>query len=234
MSEPKPADFAALYARFQAPIAALDCGSKCAPYNERGVPFCCDVRHALPTAYQEEWDYLQPSTELWHAWEAGPTRAEQDLAKSVPGNQVAIICQGHTRCQRDFRAITCRSFPFFPYLTLTGEFLGLSYYWEYEDRCWVISNLQVVTAEYLEQFVSAYEMIFTWYPEERETFRQHSIHMRRVFGQRRRAIPLLHRNGGVYRITPGNGRLRRADAGKLPSFGPYRIAARLPFKVEEI
>jgi len=233
MSETNLADFAALYADFQAPIAALDCGEKCAPYNERGVPFCCDVRHALPTAYIEEWAYLRKNTDLWRPWQAGNTKDDQKMAQSVPDNQVAIVCQGHARCQRDFRAITCRSFPFFPYISLQGKFLGLSYYWEYEDRCWVISNLQVVSQDYLAQFIHAYETIFAWSPAERETFRQHSIHMRRVFGQRHRAIPLLHRNGWVYRISPGSGRLRRAQPDRLPKFGPYRIAARLPFDAED-
>lgn len=232
MSDRRPADFAALYARFRAPIAAFDCGEKCAPYNEHAVPFCCDVRHALPTAYHDEWQYLQISTDLWRTWQPGETKADQKMAQSVPDNQVAIVCQGHTRCQRDFRSITCRSFPFFPYLALDGEFLGLSYYWEYEERCWVISNLQVVTLEYLGQFVSAYEAIFARYPAERETFRQHSIHMRRVFGKRRRAIPLLHRNGKVYRISPGNGRLRHTRLERMPKYGPYRIAASLTFKGE--
>ena len=25
-----------------------------------------------------------------------------------------------------------------------GEFVGLTYYWVFEDRCWIISNMQVV------------------------------------------------------------------------------------------
>jgi hypothetical protein len=70
MSELQPAEIAALYARFQAPVATLDCGQKCAPYNEHGVPFCCDTGHTVPTAYLGEWEYLQENTDLWHLWSA--------------------------------------------------------------------------------------------------------------------------------------------------------------------
>jgi len=63
------ANFSDFYSNFDAPITALDCGKKCAPYNEYGVPFCCDIDHAIPTAYLPEWDYLELNTDLWHLWE---------------------------------------------------------------------------------------------------------------------------------------------------------------------
>jgi len=226
--------FRTLHSRFDAPIAALDCGERCAPYNEGGVPFCCDTRHTIPSAYQAEWEYLQVSTDLWHAYAPPDPADNARLAELTPAGQVLIECQGHTRCQRDYRAIACRAFPFFPYLTREGEFIGLSYYWEYEDRCWVVSHLQVVTAEYIAQFIAAFEQLFAAYPDEVENFRQQSIRMRRVFGRRRRAIPLLHRNGSAYKITPRNGRLRRVEPSAFPLFGPYLIAARLPFPGEDL
>jgi hypothetical protein len=225
-------EFASLYTRFQAPISALDCGSRCAPYNEHGVPFCCDTRHAIPSVYQAEWQYLQANTDLWHAWESNDPGNAARLRNSLPDGQVLVECLGHQLCQRNYRSITCRSFPFFPYITLQGEFIGISYYWEYEDRCWVISNLGQVTRAYLESFIEAYDTIFRLVPEEVENFRQHSIRMCRNFGIQRRAIPLLHRNGFCYKISPATGRKRRVNAEELPKFGPYRIAARLPFPGE--
>ncbi len=234
----QPGEFARLYARFRSPIAALDCGSRCAPYNENGVPFCCDTRHAVPTAYTAEWEYLQANTDLWRRWEADDlpetTRQAETtrLQAQTPAGQVLIACLGHTACQRDFRSLTCRAFPFFPYLDREGEFLGLSYYWEYEDRCWVISHLEQVTPEYLREFLSTYDLLFERVPQERENFRHHSSVMRRILGRRRRAIPLLHRNGGTYKITPSTGRRRRVPPESLPKFGPYRIAEALPFPEE--
>ena len=232
MSKNRKLDFAALYARFQAPIAAFDCGNKCAPYNERGVPFCCDTHHAVPTVYQEEWAYLRLHTDLWHPWQGQDEQETQELQEQTPDGQLLVACLGHRFCQRGFRSLTCRSFPFFPYISMDGEFLGLSYYWEFEDRCWVISNLQVVTTEYRRQFVDAYEQVFESFPEERENFRRYSDEMRQVFRRRRRSIPLLHRNGLTYKLSPHSGRMRRVNPAEMPNFGPYRIAAELPFPEE--
>jgi hypothetical protein len=221
-----------LYAQFDLPITTFDCGKKCAPHNAYGVPFCCDTSHAVPTAYQAEWEYLQTHTDLWHLWEAENPGETHRLRSETPVGQVLIECLGHLKCQREYRSITCRAFPFFPYITREGEFIGLSYYWQYEDRCWVISHLETVNNAYQHEFVSAYDQIFKSYPEELENFRHHSTVMRRIFGRQKRAIPLIHRNGKTYKITPRNGRLRRIDPETLPKFGPYRIAALLPFPDE--
>lgn len=225
-------DFAALYPRFDAPIAALDCGKRCAPHNENGVPFCCDTRHAVPTAYDAEWSYLQENTDLWHPWQGHSQSETRRLEKERPDGMVLLECKGHLLCQREYRAITCRAFPFFPYITRDDWFVGMSYYWQYEYGCWVISNLSVVTPQYLAQFIAAFDELFERMPGERESYRQYSTTMRRVFGRRKRAIPLLHRNGKVYKVTPRNGRMRRVDAARLPKFGPYHVAAQIPFADE--
>ncbi len=143
-----------------------------------------------------------------------------------------IACLGHTACQRGFRSLTCRSFPFFPYLNKAGEFLGLSYYWDYEDRCWVISHLSVVSPEYRQEFIALYDALLEKVPREKENFAYQSRLMRRFFGRKHRSIPLLHRNGASYKITPHNERMRRVPVEKLPKFGPYKIASQLPFPGE--
>jgi hypothetical protein len=226
-------DFASLYSRFEPPIAALDCGERCAPHNERGVPFCCDLAHAVPTAYQAEWNHLQAQTTMWRPWQGRTAKETAQILAQVPDGQIPIACMGHTLCQRTYRSITCRSFPFFPYISRSREFIGMSYYWDYEDRCWVISNLNAVTLEYRSSFIAVYDELFERMPDEREAFRRFSSTMRRAFAQRGRAIPLLHRNGRAYKVTPRNGRLRRVDPAELPAFGPYQIARELPFPDEE-
>ena len=230
------------YDKFNAPIAEFDCGSKCAPHNPGGIPFCCDICHAVPTAYQDEWDYLQLNTDLWHEWKAdkcGETTEEsaEEIARleaETPENMILAECLGPAKCQRDFRALTCRQFPFFPYIDSQGEFLGLSYYWEYEEACWVISNLRVVTPEYQRQFIAAFEEIFARMPEELETYQYHAEVMRDEFNEKRRAIPLLHRNGFAYKISSHNERMRRIPVEKLGKFGPYQIADTLLFPDEII
>ena len=228
----RPAGIPALYANFRSPISEFDCGKKCAPYNENGVPFCCDTHHAIPTAYDEEWEYLQVNTDLWHPWESKNPQETERLRAETPNGQVLIACQGHQHCQRGFRALSCRSFPFFPYITGGGEFTGLSYYWDFEDRCWVISNLQVVQPQYRQEFISTYDVIFERFPEERENFLHHSRIMRQAFDKRNRAIPLLHRNGENYKVSPLTEKMRRTPLEKMPKFGVYKIAAGLLFPGE--
>jgi hypothetical protein len=225
-------DFAELYAQFHQPISGVECGRKCAPYNQHAVPFCCDTRHAVPSAYHQEWEYLQGHTDLWHPWYAPQEDETERLKAQTPPGQVLIACQGHLLCQRHYRSLTCRAFPFFPYFTREKEFIGLSYYWEYEDRCWVISHIDQVSSIYVNAFVSAYETVFQAYPEEKEAFRYHSSVMRRSFSRRKRAIPLLHRNGWTYKISPTSGYKRRIPIQSLPAYGAYKIASRLTFADE--
>lgn len=221
--------FLDLYSQFSSPITALDCGEKCAPYNQGGVPFCCDTRHSVPTAYQAEWEFLQRNTNLWHLWKSTNPTEQDRLEDQLPPGQVLIECLGHHYCQRDFRSIACRAFPFFPYFTSAGAFIGLSYYWEYEDRCWVISNLGAVTGSYRQEFILTFEHIFKLYPEEINSFIHQSKRMRSHFHHQQRAIVLLHRNGKNYKISPTSERLRRVSELRLPKHGNYLVSAVLPF-----
>lgn len=225
-------DYELLYKGFYSPITRIDCGSKCAPYNEKAVPFCCDTRHAVPTANDAEWNYLQSNTDLWNLWEVADEKETARLRSKTPAGHVLIECKGHLHCQRQFRSLTCRSFPFFPYFDKTGNFLGLSYYWEYEERCWVISHLDQILPIFVKEFIQTYYSIFESKPEERASFHYHSAVMRRIFGRKHRAIPLIDSQGQFYKITPHNGRKRRIHSEQLPKFGPYRVAALLPFPDE--
>ena len=227
-----PITFSQLYNRFSSPIVPIDCGSKCAPNNEAGIPFCCDIRHTVPTAYQAEWEYLRANTNLWQLWKSEDSALTAELSSETPEGQVLIACKGIEYCQRGYRSITCRSFPFFPYIDSTGEFIGLSYYWEYEDRCWVISNLQKVSSTFIEEFIMTFDDLLANDTRDRVNYAHFSAQMRDDFAGMRRSIPLFHRNGFAYKISPRSERLRRYNAGTIPRFGPYRIAAALPFPDE--
>jgi len=225
-------DWAALYQIFPAPIAALDCGKKCGRYNARGVPFCCDTRHLVPAAYPEEWAYLLGETDLWHRWKGRSAEEREALTAQVEEGQVLLECLGHQHCQRDYRSLACRAFPFYPYLTEDGRFLGLAALRGYSDRCWVISNLEVVTDRYRTQFVNAFEYLFRHRAETREHFRVFAASEREHYQQRGRQIPLLHRNGSDNYLDPESGRLTRVSREDFPRFEPYVTMRELPFPDE--
>lgn len=219
------ANIRTLYDGFETSVAVLDCGQQCAPHNPNKKPFCCDICHAVPAAYQQEWDYLQPNTNLWHTWRGDECPQGPDvqlLQAEAPDEMVLLACLGPQACQRPFRALSCRQFPFFPYVTSDYRFVGLAYEWEFEPVCWVISNLGEVTEAYRREFIETHDRLFALEQEIFENYAYHSERMRAHFSDERRRIPLLHRNGGFYLVSPGSERMTRVEAEKLPHFGFYR------------
>jgi len=220
-------DIRQLYDRFDLPLADFDCGEKCAPHNPTGKPFCCDICQAIPAAYKQEWEYLQQHTDLWHAWRGDECPADttdpESLRAETPEHMLLLACLGPAHCQRPFRAMSCRQFPFFPYITATGRFLGLAYEWNFEASCWVISHLDEVSQAYRQAFSAVYDELFFLLPGEYDSYALLSEQMRAHFASQKRRIPLLHRNGGFYLLSPASERMQRVEAWQLPHFGPYRI-----------
>jgi hypothetical protein len=135
---------------------------------------------------------------------------------------VLLACLGPDQCQREYRALSCRQFPFFPYVTEDYQFLGLAYEWEFEDTCWVISNLTQVTSAYRQEFIQTFDDLFSHWMAEMEGYAAKSEQMRVHFAAQKQRIPLLHRNGGYYLLRPDSERLHRVTPERLPQFGVYR------------
>lgn len=215
-----------LYRNFDTPVTAIDCGTMCARHNSNGKPFCCDICHAVPVAYQEEWKYLQQNTDLWHTWRGDECTTEPsdpaNLLAEAPEYMLLLACKGPLECQRPLRAISCRQFPFFPYVTDDYRFIGLAYEWEFENTCWVISHLEAVTEAYRQEFVRFYDELFAYWQDEFDSYAALSEQMRAHFGKQKRRIPILHRNGGYYLLSPGRERLQRVPLERFRRFGLYR------------
>jgi hypothetical protein len=215
-----------LYDRFNAPVTAVDCGTKCAPHNPSGKPFCCDICHAVPAAYRQEWQYLEGNTDLWHAWrgdECPEDSTDPDaLRAETPESMLLLACKGPAHCQRDFRALSCRQFPFFPYVTSEYRFIGLAYEWAFESTCWVISNLAAVTETYRREFIQLYDHLFALWQDEFDSYAALSEDMREDFAIQKRRIPILHRNGGTYLLSPKSERLQRTVPEKFRRFSFYK------------
>lgn len=223
-----PGAYRRLYDSFNAPVTAIDCGTMCAPHNPSGKPFCCDICHSVPAAYQSEWVYLRENTDLWHEWRQAecnqPPGEAQNLREQTPAHMLLLACQGPAHCQRPFRALSCRQFPFFPYLTSAGRFIGLAYDWEFEPVCWVISNLAQVTAEFRGEFVSTFDRLLADWGDDFKAYYLRSEQMRAHFSECKRRIPLLHRDGSHRLISPNSERMQRVSPERLPKFGPYAAA----------
>lgn len=226
LAHPLPRDIRALYNSFNVPVTSFDCGAMCAPHNPTTKPFCCDICQAVPAAYAQEWDYLQAHTDLWHRWRGDECSQDpedpQTWRGQVPDYMRFLACQGPAYCQRNYRALSCRQFPFFPYITADDRFIGLAYEWTFEPTCWVISHLEAVTDVYRAEFIALHDALFAHSEDVFDSYAAQSEEMRAVFQARLRRIPLLHRDGGFFLLSPASDRLQAVGPHQIPRFGPYR------------
>jgi len=222
-------DIRSLYTGFDAPVTDLDCGQMCAPHSLSEKPFCCDICHVVPAAYQSEWDTLRDATDLWHRYrgdecasQPGPEPASTVPDLDMPSGMIPLACLGPERCERENRLLSCRQFPFFPYVTSDYRFLGLAYDWEFESVCWVLSNLGRVSDAYRQGFVRTFDRIFAFFQDEFESYALRSEEMRAHFASRRRRILLIYREGGYRLVSPGSERVYRVELRQFPRLGVYR------------
>ncbi len=97
----------------------------------------------------------------------------------------------------------------------------MTYDWEFAQNCWVISNLSLVTADYRREFIATYDKIFETWLEDMSCYVELSVETREHYLGVHRRIPLLHRNGHAYLVSPRTERLSRVSTLQFPRFGPY-------------
>src|SRR3954465_9966777 len=148
----KPQDFATLYEGFTAPVSRC-AGGATGPPPKGGEPVGCSTQNAVPVVHKVEFELLKTRTDLWSKFKPYDYATKQIVAE-LTSDCMAITCKGVRHCERDNRTIACRGFPFYPYLTRQKEFVGIGTYWVFEDRCWMMSNLEIVDREFDGQFVA--------------------------------------------------------------------------------
>ncbi len=219
-------DYRHLYQQFDLPISDRDCGQYCAQHNPNAIPFCCDINYAIPVIYKQEWKYLKKHTDMWQAWRSEdyqkPGLNNFEVSLKTPKNMLLMVCKGVNACQRGYRSFSCRQFPFIPYVTADYRFIGMAYDWNFESQCWLISNLGEVSLAYRQAFVNVFDAIFTHWQGEFDSYGELGEELRMHFKEQKRRLPILHRNGGYYLLSPSSGRIQRIRVGNLPRFGPYR------------
>jgi hypothetical protein len=219
-SKLSPDDFARLYERFNAPVCKFDCGKKCAPLNG-GAPVCCTTQDAVPVVHKAEFRLLQSRTDLWTRFKPYDATTRK-IVNELTSSSCAIECKGAAFCERHNRTIACRAFPFFPYVTREREVLGLSIYWIFEDRCWMMSNMRLVEQRFIGECLDTWDAIFAKDREEWQTYVEYSATMRRIFSRWCRFIPVLDRNAKLLLVDPATAEVRRGRADEYPKYGPFR------------
>lgn len=214
------ADFDVLYEGFKAPVSRFDCGRKCAPLNG-GEPVCCSTQNAVPVVHKAEFELLRKRTDLWSKFKPYDYATRQ-IVDELTSDCMAIQCKGGRFCERDNRTLACRGFPFYPYLTRERQFIGVGTYWVFEDRCWMMSNLEIVDRAFVEQFIATYEALFVKDESEFKTYVDFSASARRVFSRWKRPIPLLGRSGELLVVEPSSGAVRAGRKKDYPKVAPFR------------
>lgn len=203
----------------------MDCGLKCSMHNPRRKPFCCDICHAVPVAYRDEWEYLEAHTALWHKWRGNECPDDpcnpMELLNQTPHHLFLLACKGPAFCEREYRATSCRQFPFYPYITSDFRFIGMTYDWEFTSKCWVISHLDQVTSEYRREFVHTFDKLFSTWLEDLDSYALLSEETRDHYAVKNRRFPLLHRNGRNYLVSPRTERLTSVKPSVFKQFSPY-------------
>jgi hypothetical protein len=186
----------------------------------------------IPSAYQDEWDYLREESKLWRPWR-GTTQIEAEkLNEDLQDGQVLIQCLGYKDCQRDFRTITCRAFPFYPYLTSSEEFIALAYYQDFRKECWIINNLGVVSLQYKQEFHTVYKRLFDLFPETKTAYLDFSSFMRQNSANNKEDLVALGFAGELFLIDPTTEEVRSGQYSELEAYGPFKIAREMSFPDE--
>lgn len=97
----------------------------------------------------------------------------------------------------------------------------MTYDWDFVDKCWLISNLPMVSNEYRDQFFTTFDQIFATWLEDMDSYIELSAETREHYAAIHRRIPLLHRNGAAYLISPLSERMTRASITSFKRFSPY-------------
>lgn len=183
---------ATLLRTLTAPVTKFDCGTLCAPGNG-GVPVCCHAPSILPVLYKAELALLQKRSELWR--QHVPTGADAPLLQAARACDVFAVCKGHTHCERDNRALACRTFPFEPYLDHDDRFVGIVFAYDMAHLCPLITSAHEIEADFVAQCCAMWRQLFAFDDDERRFYAGLSRTLRRQFGRRGEAIPVWTERG---------------------------------------
>lgn len=183
-----------LLATLQAPVTAFDCGTLCAPGNG-GVPVCCHAPSVLPVLYKAELALLQKRSDLWRRHV--PTGVDAGLRARARSCDVFAVCKGHTACERDNRALACRTFPFEPYLDHDDVFVGIVFAFEFASLCPLITSDHAIEPQFVAECCAMWRQLFAFDAAERAFYVGCSRTLRRQFGRRGERIPVFTERGVV-------------------------------------
>jgi len=186
-------DFEYIYRHYDSTPVRFDCGTLCAPKND-GVPFCCDSGWLIPVMYEREFASLRERTDLWKRFRP-KTNHEKKIVEETDKSSIFGTCLGHERCDRRFRSVSCRVFPFEPYLDLEGNLLGLVYNYRLGNKCPLVDRPKLISRKFVSDQLKMWKYIFEREPSERDVYRDESIQVRRYLSRKKKPIYIFTPRG---------------------------------------
>jgi hypothetical protein len=183
-------DWASLYKSFPASVAKHNCISLCKPTD--GIPVCCKNNRHVPLLLKDEL--------RWHEkiksgmWRERPIRTKLDKkqAEETLDYLKYCLCPGVKLCKRSYRSLSCRFFPFEPYFSEEGDFVGITYMYRAGKDCPLVDNDSIkIRKAYVRQAIKAWELIFDAYPEDAQLYYDESRKLQRKFKKMRRTIKVF-------------------------------------------
>ena len=188
---PEIIDWGALYRGFTAPVTRINCGALCSK-NNNGTPVCCNNNLHVPILFADELRWHTTSkNSLWHK-RRSKTAFDKKQAAECADYIKYCHCNGAQKCRRSLRSLTCRFFPFEPYIAEDGTFVGITYLYRAGNDCPLVDNPAIdVTKAYVRQSIKIWRRIFDFFPDEFELYVEESRKLRRLFKKQNRIIKVF-------------------------------------------
>ena len=157
------------YRMLSVQMTDFDCGKHCAPQNN-DVPYCCDREKVVPVLFKDEYECHRKKGAFWRKMPI-QTKADKKLVQDTCSYNVFAVCPGVQNCHRPLRALSCRLFPFEPFLDDKGCVLGLVYQ-NGENACCSLMGKpqQVYKQTYIRNCVRVWQELINIFPEEKDMY----------------------------------------------------------------
>lgn len=178
-------------------IVDYDCSLLCKKYNNN-VAYCCEASNAVPILFKAEYEYFKLHTDLWFKW-SPKNKDDRELLEHVREDQIFAECKGVKYCNRQYRSITCRTFPLEPYIDLRGVFVGLTFLKDFleEDentitRCPLASRHTDIRQEFIDSHYLYWQHIMFRLKSEYDVYVYSSKKLREYTNKKKKELIILY------------------------------------------
>ena len=162
-----------LYRLLSVRMTDFDCGKHCAPQNS-GVPYCCDKGKVTPVLFKDEYQWHRQRGGFWRKMPV-KTKSDRKLVEESCSYNVFAVCPGVQNCRRTSRSLTCRLFPFEPFLDSTGYVKGLVYQDGDNRSCSLMEKPQHMYNQlYIRNAIRVWQELVDTFPEDKDLYMRES------------------------------------------------------------